>query len=127
MALSKEKKKGCFYTEISPCLIEGEKGCMNVRRQNELSGKPLLEKLHEIGGWPLLEGKNWANQFDVWNATAKLRSLGYSANYVLSVSVGASCWNNTIRSVYINSPTLGLSRNYLLNGMNDKKVQAYFR
>ena len=28
MALSKEKKKGCFYTEISPCLIVGEKGCI---------------------------------------------------------------------------------------------------
>ena len=103
------------------------KACMNVKRQNELKGKPLLEKLREIGGWPLLEGKNWTNQCDVWNATAKLRSLGYSANYVLSISVGAAFWNNTIRSIYINSPTLGLSRNYLLNGMNDKKVQAYFR
>ena len=30
MALSKEKKKGCFYTEISPCLIVGEKGCICV-------------------------------------------------------------------------------------------------
>ena len=30
MALSKEKKKGCFYTEISPCLILGEKGCKVV-------------------------------------------------------------------------------------------------
>ena len=29
VALSKEKKKGCFYTEISPSLIVSEKLCMS--------------------------------------------------------------------------------------------------
>ena len=103
------------------------KACMNVKRQNILKGKPLMEILREIGGWPVLEGKKWKDQFDVWNASVTLRSLGYSANYLMSITIGPTLWNNTMKSIYINSPSLALSRKYLLKGLNETKVQAYLR
>ena len=53
MFLSKEEKKGCFYTEISPCLIVGEKGCIDFLRSMV---KVLIE------GWLYISFGKWANE-----------------------------------------------------------------
>ena len=44
MPLSKEKKKGCFYTVLGPCLIAGEKLCTICNCM--IKKLPLFEIVH---------------------------------------------------------------------------------
>jgi len=38
------------------------KSCIDEEKREELGIKPLLSKLREFGGWPVLEGKEWQQE-----------------------------------------------------------------
>ena len=40
------------------------RSCMNEDKREERGIEPLKLKLREIGGWPILEGKNWNEKND---------------------------------------------------------------
>jgi membrane metallo-endopeptidase-like protein 1 len=38
------------------------RACTNLDKLEELGVEPLLQHLRAIGGWPVLEGDNWASK-----------------------------------------------------------------
>lgn len=63
--------------------------CMNTTRIEEQGLKPMLKIMDQLGGWPVIKGNEW-NSKSEWSwtwAVQKLRRLGYSSNYIFSVSI----------------------------------------
>lgn len=103
------------------------KACMNKTAIEEQGVDPLLQMLKKLGGWPVLEGETWKeDEFDWRESTFKFRDMGYSVDYFLDFSIGFDLKNSTKRVIDLDQASLGLSREYLSKGINDKIVKAYF-
>ena len=55
-----------------------------------------------------------------------LRENGYSPDIFFDFSVGQDLVNSTWRTIYLDQAGLGLSREYLIKGMENERVQHYF-
>ncbi|EFA04402.1 neprilysin-2 [Tribolium castaneum] len=93
----------------------------------EKYGLDIAKKLlSDIGGWPVLSD-DWEDFSFDWISNLKaLRDTGLSVNCFLDVSVGLDFKRSTRRLIQIDQPGLGLSREYLVKGINDKIVKAYY-
>ncbi|XP_076662918.1 M13 family metallopeptidase neprilysin 2 isoform X4 [Andrena cerasifolii] len=101
--------------------------CMNKTAIEQQGLDPLLNILQQLGGWPVLEGDNWNETgFDWKESVYKFRNMGYSVDYFIDFSVGVDLKNSTKRIIDLDQASLGLSREYLSKGFDDKIVQAYF-
>ena len=90
--------------------------------------EPLLNVLKALGGWPLLEGEAWnsvAGKFSWFSLVSRFRQLGYSVDYLLDFSVTADLKNSSWRVLDLDQPTLGISREYLVAGLQHTEVAAY--
>ena len=85
--------------------------------------------LKSIGGWPILEGRRWRSQRqqNVWNQAMKIKDLGYSSDYLTEIDIAIDIWNTSKYAVYIRSPHFGISREYLVKGLNSPEVQGYYK
>lgn len=104
------------------------KACMNKSLIEDLSTKPIAEISESLGGWPVIKGSSW-NSDDSWNwqdTVKKFRNLGFSMDYILDFSIGVDLKNSTKRMVDIDQSAIGLSREFLVKGLNDTLVLAYF-
>ncbi|XP_018009276.1 neprilysin-2 [Hyalella azteca] len=102
------------------------KSCMNTERIAEQGLQPLKDILREMGGWPAVEGAAWGhNRFDWVQNVYINRRLGYSVDYLLDFSVTTNIKNSTWRIIDIDQPSFGMSREYLMRGLNDSDVRAY--
>lgn len=64
-----------------------------------------------------------------WNLIKSIqhsRANGYSTSNIFEFSVDIDIKNSTKRVIFIDQALTGLSREYLINGMNNTIVQAYF-
>ena len=54
------------------------KSCIDEEVREELGVQPLLDLLHSLGGWPVLEGSNWGKEdsFKWWEWTYKTNQHG---------------------------------------------------
>ncbi|KAK2585581.1 hypothetical protein KPH14_010214 [Odynerus spinipes] len=103
------------------------KTCMNKTAIEERGLEPLENILQQLGGWPVLEGDNWNEEtFDWKDSVYKFRKLGYSVDYFLDFSIGPDLKNSTMRLIDLDQASLGLSREYLSKGFEDKIVRAYY-
>jgi membrane metallo-endopeptidase-like protein 1 len=101
--------------------------CMDEKAIEEQGLDPLLKLLKLLGGWPVLEGESWnENEFDWILTTYKFRDMGYSVDYFLDFSIGVDLKNSTQRVIDLDQASLGLSREYLSKGMDEKIVKAYY-
>ncbi|KAK0169456.1 hypothetical protein PV327_011558, partial [Microctonus hyperodae] len=90
--------------------------------------EPLLKILKKLGGWPVLEGEKWnESNFNWIESVYKFRDEGYSVDYFFDFSIGVDLKNSTKRVIDLDQPSLGLSREFLVEGMNDKIVKAYYK
>ena len=88
--------------------------------------QPLLNVLQALGGWPLLEGEAWKSEkFSWFSLVWRFRQLGYSVDYLLDFSVTADLKNSSWRVLDLDQPTLGISREYLVAGLQHIEVAAY--
>ena len=55
-----------------------------------------------------------------------LRENGYSPDIFFDFSVGQDLVNSTWRTIYLDQAGLGLSREYLIKGVENERVQHYF-
>lgn len=103
--------------------------CMNTTNIEKSGNEPLAAVLKELGGWPTVEGSKWnKSNFDWMEALFALRKVGFSHNIFLSVSIGPDIRNNTRHIVDLDQSSLGMpDRNYLLKGMDDPAVAAYYQ
>ena len=104
------------------------KACINEEKREELGVKPLLDKLQEFGGWPVLEGDKWQGEetFKWWERNYKLNEAGFGISSVISFSIGADDKNSSWNVIGFDQASLGLSREYIIKGFEDKDVQHYY-
>ena len=55
-----------------------------------------------------------------------MREHGYSPDVFFDFSIGQDLVNSSWRTIYLDQPGLGLSREYLIKGMEEERVQHYF-
>ncbi|XP_074110520.1 M13 family metallopeptidase neprilysin 2 isoform X2 [Cotesia typhae] len=102
--------------------------CMNKTGIEEQGLTPLLIIIKKLGGWPVLEGEMWKDTNFNWiSSVYNFRELGYSVDYFLDFSIGVDLKNSTKRVLDLDQATLGLSREYLSKGFDDKIVKEYYR
>ncbi|XP_026670737.1 neprilysin-2 isoform X1 [Ceratina calcarata] len=103
------------------------KACMNKTLIEQQGLDPLLNILRKLGGWPVLEGGQWNEDAFNWKESVyKFREMGYSVDYFIDFSIGVDLKNSTKRIIDLDQASLGLSREYLSKGFDDKIVQAYY-
>ncbi|EDW13650.2 neprilysin-2 isoform X3 [Drosophila mojavensis] len=104
------------------------KACMNKTLIESLGATPIAKIAKSLGGWPLIEGDNW-NKDDTWTwqeQVKKFRKAGFSMDYIIDFSIGVDLQNSTKRIMDLDQSALALSREYLVKGMNETLVQAYY-
>lgn len=124
------------------------KSCMNKTLIEERGLEPLLAITERLGGWPVIKGDRWDDKSEwTWQQSVKdFRREGYSMDYIFDFSIGVdlkntlmrtidvrSYFNKNIKSTFqsyfpfqIDQAATGVSREYLVIGLEDKIVKAYF-
>jgi hypothetical protein len=75
----------------------------NVAAHIESRGfTPLLDILHQLGGWPVLDGDTWnAGNFDWRQSVFNFKAMGYSVDYFIDFSVSTDAKNSSYRSINV--------------------------
>ena len=98
---------------------------MNKERIEANGFIPLKNVLKKLGGWPLLEGTSWDQDGFKWfEMVYKFRDNGYSVDYMVDFSVTTDLKNSSYRILDLDQPGLGMSREYLMKGLEDSDVQV---
>jgi len=101
--------------------------CMNQTRIEEIGLTQVKKVLEDLGGWPVISD-NWSEDDFEWHEyTIKSLEKGLGISYMMQHSVGQDVKNISYRVWKIDQPSLGLSREYLTKGFDDKDVQLYYR
>ena len=105
------------------------KACIDEEKLDELGVEPMQKKLKEFGGWPVVEGDNWAleSNFSAWEWTYKASEEGFEIDHLIEFSLSTDDKNTSWRIVALDQADLGMSREYLIKGFEDKDVQFYYR
>ncbi|XP_076365013.1 neprilysin-2-like isoform X2 [Tachypleus tridentatus] len=103
--------------------------CMETKTIDKKGSEPLQKVLSEMGGWPVVEGELWdGSNFDWLETLFKFRKHGYSHDIMLDLSVTPDYRNNSHHIVDLDQPVLGMpDRSYLIKGLNDSGVAAYYK
>ncbi|KAF2900310.1 hypothetical protein ILUMI_05875 [Ignelater luminosus] len=89
--------------------------------------KTVNDLLHKLNGWPVLEGITWNESGFEWkDVMYKFRKLGLSYDQLFDVYVGVNVLNTSRLIIKIDQSYLGLNREYLVKGLDNKIVQAYY-
>ncbi|KAJ8918489.1 hypothetical protein NQ315_008186 [Exocentrus adspersus] len=103
------------------------RACMNKSLIENEGLDTMHSILTELGGWPVLEGPMWReSDFDWRKSVYKFRRVGYSVDYFIDFSVGVDVKNSTRRIIDLDQASLGLRREFLTKGLDDKIVRAYY-
>ena len=103
------------------------KACMDLDQIEKVGLEPLKQMLKEMGGWPVLEGSSWdESQFSWIETVYTFRAHGYSTDYLIDFSIVTDSKNSSWRVIDIDQASLGLSREYLINGLEDHDVASYY-
>ena len=99
---------------------------MNREKIEEKGLAPLTSVLQAMGGWPLLEGDTWDQDGFKWfDMVYRFREEGFSPDYLVDFSVTTDLRNSSWRTLDLDQPSLGMSREYLMKGLGDKDVQVW--
>ena len=98
---------------------------MNEDIIEERGVEPLISVLKDMGGWPVLEGPAWDKDgFKWYEMVYRFRDMGYPVGYLVGFWVSTDLKSSSKRVLYLDQPTLGLSRERLLQGMEDEVVKV---
>jgi len=101
--------------------------CMDKEAIEERGVAPLASVLRAMGGWPLIEGSRWNQDgFKWYEMVYRFRDMGYSVDYLVDFSVTTDLKNSSWRVLDLDQPSLGMAREYLMKGLEDEDVKAYF-
>merc|ERR1711936_1194452 len=105
--------------------------CMDTESIEEKSVEHLKALLDDIGGWPVLLGEKWqakAGASTNWHELSmKASDKGFSLDRMISIGISTDDKDSTRRILEVDQPSLGLSREYLIKGADDKDVKAYLQ
>ena len=97
------------------------KSCMNKDGIEARGVTPLIDVMNAMGGWPLLEGSSWDKDLFKWHDRVY---NGFLVDYMLNFYVIPDLKNSSWRALYLDQPSLGMSREYLIKGLDDEYVQV---
>jgi len=101
--------------------------CMDKDTIEKNSVNDLKEIVAKLGGWPVVEGEKWSGENFQWHKlSVKASDEGLNSDRMISIGIGTDSKDSEKRILEIDQPGLGLSREYLIKGFNDKDVQAYY-
>jgi membrane metallo-endopeptidase-like protein 1 len=101
------------------------KSCMDREKIEERGVAPLTSVLKAMGGWPLLEGNDWAkDEFKWYDMVYRFRDVGYSIDYLVDFSVTTDLKNSSWRVLDLDQPSPGMAREYLIKGLEDEDVKV---
>jgi len=104
------------------------KSCMNESLINNTGKKDLMKIVNELGGWPVLQGKKWSGENFAWQKQEEVASrLGLDTGKLLNFGIESNKENSSKRILVFNQASLGLPREFLVKGLEDKGVQAYYK
>lgn len=65
--------------------------------------KPIKSVIESLGGWPILEGKNWEESiWGYWQKILlKLEQEGFSSNQIFTASIESDLKNSSRRIIYV--------------------------
>ena len=103
------------------------RACINESQAENLGVTPVLNSLKKLGGWPVLEdeGQNYTS-FKWYEQVKKLNVEGHSLKTIMKHQIEADDKNSSYWVLRLDQPKLGLDREYLINGFDDKYVQYYY-
>jgi len=102
--------------------------CKEKERIEARGLEPLEDVLAKMKGWPVIEGDKWNEAAFHWTtAVYRNRALGYSIDYMYDFSVTTDVKNSTWRILDFDQASLGLPRKYLIKGMDDPDIHAYYK
>ena len=80
--------------------------CMDEKLIEEFGREKILEKIHDLGGWPLLQGKEWVGENFVWQKLKeKAKRMGFTNNdLILNIGIAASPENTAKKIMTIGRP-----------------------
>merc|ERR1712141_568799 len=99
---------------------------MNLPKLEEIGLEPVNEILQKFGGWPVLQDDWNEDAFDWEQLVYIFRENGYSTDYLFDFPIAADLKNSTWRTIYFDQPSLGMSREYLIKGLQEEDVRHYF-
>ncbi len=101
------------------------KACMNDEKREELGVQPLLDKLQEFGGWPVIDGEKWNpnGTFKWWEWNYKLNDAGFGINALISFSMGADDKNASYNVIGFDQVSISLTFYERLLHAKIQKVQ----
>lgn len=63
---------------------------------------PLKRQMETLGGWPVVEGKNWQHNRWSWQLIIlEMEMRGFSGNYLFDCSIDTDMKNSTRRAIYV--------------------------
>ena len=102
--------------------------CMDTEGIEEKSVEHLKALLDDLGGWPVLVGDTWQGENFKWHELSmKASDKGFSSDRMISIGISTDDKDSTRRILEVDQPSLGLSREYLIKGADDKDVKAYLQ
>merc|ERR1712158_279619 len=102
--------------------------CMNTPLIEQIGLQPLKDKLKSMGGWPVLEGSDWSEADFSWiETTYKFRANSYSTDLLIDFSIVTDIKQSSWRVIDIDQASLGQAQTYLVKGLSDRTVAAYYK
>ena len=102
--------------------------CMETDAINNSSISEVMVIIQELGGWPVLEGDGWEGRDFKWlDMAIRAWQKGFDFEGLIDIKIEIDSKDATKRILEINQPNLGLSREYLVKGLEDKDVKAYLK
>ncbi|XP_034115605.1 neprilysin-2-like [Drosophila albomicans] len=103
------------------------KACMNTTRIESLGSMPITTIANSMGGWPLIVGNKWDEDNWTWqDQIKKFHRGGFRMDYIIAFSASVDLQNTTKRMMTLDVSNLFLSREYLVKGLNETLVSAYY-
>ena len=102
--------------------------CMDQDTIEKMAKDSLLKFVEELGGWPVLLGDSWNGEnFDWQKLSVAAYRKGMLINPIISLEISPNAIDSTKRIVEIGQPSLDLDREFLIKGLKDEVVEAYYR
>merc|ERR1711953_226386 len=100
---------------------------MDLETLEKIGLRPLVDMLKKLGGWPVLEGDAWDESKFSWEELNYIfREQGYSVDTLFDFAIGSDLKDSEWRTMYFDQPSLGMSREYLIKGLEEPNIRHYY-
>jgi neprilysin len=102
------------------------RACVDQKTINKIGLDHIAEKMKFLGGWPVVKSHDW-DEKKWWyqRVVQDIELIGFPSNNLFEFGLIQDLKNGTRRILIVDQPGLGLSREFLVRGIDEKLVKAY--